>query len=715
MFITKRALPRRTFLRGVGATLGLPLLDAMVPSLTALAQTAANPVRRLGFIYLPNGVARNFSGINYWTPAGEGAGFELSPILSPLAPFRDRLLVVSGLAQHQADAFDDGANGDHTRGTSSWLTGVHCKRTEGADVKNGISADQIAAAKLGQTTALPSLELAIDLNFLGGQCENSYSCAYLNTLAWSSDTTPLPTENNPRIVFERLFGDGGTQEQRVAQAKRNQSILDSVMADLAKLQTSLGTGDRAVVTDYLDAVREVERRIQRIEARDGSELPTLERPAGVPDRFDEHVKLMYELQWLAFRSDMTRVSTFMLGRELNFRTYPEIGITEGHHGLSHHQDNPTQLAKYARLNTYQTELFAWFLDKLQSTPEGDGTLLDHSMFLYGAALSNPNLHAHYDLPLAVVGGGAGRLKGGRHLVFRNETPMTNLLLSLLDKAGVPAETLGDSTGRLPIETVVGRMKPGFGTRDSGFGKQLPTPNCTTPNVGSWRSWALGVFFALVLFSSASLVADVTLVDAVKRGDASAVRALLQAKTDGNSAEADGTTALHWAVRRADVATVDLLLKAGAKAGAANRYGITPLYLACYQRRCEHRDEVARGRRRSEYRTGRRRDGVDDGGAHRRCRYHQGTDRTRCGRAGARKAQRAGCAHVGGGREQRRGRDRAHRGGRRARRPLDRRILHAVSCLRYVLDTLRRHARCSMPEPTSISVCRTARAHWSWPS
>jgi hypothetical protein len=317
-------------------------------------------------------------------------------------------------------------------------------------VRNGISADQIAAKQLGQTTALPSLELAIDLNFLGGQCENSYSCAYLNTLAWSSDTTPLPTENNPRIVFERLFGDGGTSEQRLAQAKRNQSIIDSVMADLAKLQASLGSADRTTVTEYLDAVREVERRIQRIEARDASELPTLERPAGVPDRFDEHVKLMYELQWLAFRSDMTRVVTFMLGRELNFRTYPEIGITEGHHGLSHHQDNPTQLAKYARLNTYQTELFAWFLDKLKSTPEGDGTLLDHSMFLYGASLSNPNLHAHYDLPLAVVGGGAGQLQGGRHLVYRAETPMTNLLLSLLDKAGVPIEKLGDSTGRLEL-------------------------------------------------------------------------------------------------------------------------------------------------------------------------------------------------------------------------------------------------------------------------
>jgi hypothetical protein len=455
MFITKRSLPRRTILRGIGAALGLPLLDAMVPAMTALAQTPASPVKRLGFIYLPNGVARNFSGINYWTPQGEGAGFEFSPILSPLAPYRDRLLVISGLAQAQADAFGDGANGDHTRGTSSWLTGVHCKRTEGADVENGISADQIAASHLGKSTALPSLELAIDLNFLGGQCENSYACVYMNTLSWSSETTPLPTENNPRIVFERLFGDGGSQEQRVAQARQNKSILDSVMADFSRLQSSLGPRDRAAVGEYLDAVREVERRIQSIETRDATELPTLERPAGVPDRFDEHVKLMYDLQWLAFRADTTRVVTFMLGRELNFRTYPEIGITEGHHGLSHHQDNPNQLAKYAKLNTYQTELFAWFLEKLQSTPEGEGSLLDHSLFLYGAALSNPNLHAHYDLPLAVVGGGAGTLRGGRHLVFKNETPMTNLLLSLLDKAGVRAETLGDSTGRLPFEPLSG--------------------------------------------------------------------------------------------------------------------------------------------------------------------------------------------------------------------------------------------------------------------
>lgn len=449
MFITKTALPRRTLLRGLGATIALPLLDAMIPAAVATAQTAARPVRRLGFVYLPNGVARNFTGINYWTPNGEGAGFEFSPILSPLSPYRDRLAVISGLAQHQADAFDDGANGDHTRGTSTWLTGVHPKRTEGADVRNGTSADQIAAAEIGRDAPLPSLELGIDLNFLAGQCENSYSCAYLNTLAWRTPTTPLPTENNPRIVFERLFGDGGTPLQRAAQARENRSILDSVMADLARLQTTLGPTDRTKLADYVDSVREVERRIEGVERGGaGGDLPDLVRPAGIPDRFDEHVKLMYELQWLAFRADITRVVTFMLGRELNFRTYPEIGITEGHHGLSHHQDNPTQLAKYARLNTYQTELFAWFLDKLQTTDEGDGTLLDHSLFLYGAGLSNPNLHAHYDLPLTVVGGAAGRFRGGRHLVYREETPMTNLLLTLLDKAGVHVEQLGDSTGRL---------------------------------------------------------------------------------------------------------------------------------------------------------------------------------------------------------------------------------------------------------------------------
>src|SRR6187431_3171302 len=284
MFLTRTALPRRTFLRGMGATLALPLLDAMVPAMTAQAQTAARPIRRLGFIYLPNGVARNFTGINYWTPVGEGQSFEFSPILAPLGSFRDRLVVISGLAQHQADAFDDGANGDHTRGTSSWLSGVHCKRTEGADVKNGITADQIAAAEIGKTSALPSLELAIDLNFLAGQCENSYSCAYLNTLSWRSDTAPMPTENNPRIVFERLFGDGGTSAERLVEARVNASIIDSVLGDLNRLSQSLGATDRVKVDEYVDSVREVERRIQRVEKGGGtSELPTLERPSGIPD------------------------------------------------------------------------------------------------------------------------------------------------------------------------------------------------------------------------------------------------------------------------------------------------------------------------------------------------------------------------------------------------------------------------------------------------
>ena len=449
-FITKRALPRRTFLRGAGVALGLPLLDSMVPALSALADTPAAVASRLGFIYMPNGVAKNSSGIDYWTPATEGRNFEMSQILAPLEPFRDRLLVVSGLDQNQAEAGNDGASGDHTRGTSSWLTGVYPKRTEGADVRNGISADQIAAPVLGKDTALPSLELAIDLNFLAGQCENSYSCAYLNTLAWTSPTTPLPTENNPRVVFERLFGDGGTAERRAAHARRNRSILDSVLDDFKRLQQRIGPGDRAVVEEWVDAVREVERRISGVEKRSNDELPTLERPTGVPERFDEHVKLMYELQWLAFRADLTRVVTFMLGRELNFRTYPEIGVTEGHHGLSHHQDRPEQIAKYAKVGTYQAELLAWFLDKLQSTPEGDGTLLDHSLFLYGAGLSNPNTHAHVDLPLLVIGGRSLGIDGNRHLVVRRQVPMTNLLLTLLDKAGVRADTLGDSTGQMPV-------------------------------------------------------------------------------------------------------------------------------------------------------------------------------------------------------------------------------------------------------------------------
>jgi hypothetical protein len=448
MIITKRALPRRTFLRGAAATIGLPLLDAMVPAFASEGVKA----KRIGFIYLPNGVAMTFTGINYWTPKGEGRDFEFSPILAPLAPYRDRVTVISGLAQKQAEANEDDAGGDHTKGTASWLTGVRCRRTEGADVQTGVSADQLAANVLGKQTVVPSLELSIDLSVLAGMCDSAYSCVYLNTLSWSSPTSPMPTENNPRLVFERLFGNGGTNEQRAALARQNRSILDFVGTDFARLTQTLGAADRVHVDEYLSSVREVERRIQTVEnLGDEAGLPALERPRGIPERFDEHVKLMYELQWLAFQADLTRVVTFMLGRELNFRTYPEIGLTTGHHTMSHHQERPDLLERYAKLNTYQTDVFAWFLEKLATTPEGNGTLLDQSLFLYGSAMSNPNLHAHFDLPIALVGGPTSRAGAGQHLVGPSNTPMTNLLLTMLDAVDVPVDALGDSTGRLSLE------------------------------------------------------------------------------------------------------------------------------------------------------------------------------------------------------------------------------------------------------------------------
>jgi hypothetical protein len=378
-FVTNKSLPRRTVLRGLGAAVALPFLDAMVP---ALRGAGVSPARRLGFVYLPNGVAKNQQW-DRWTPIGEGAAFEFSPILAPMAPLRDRLVVISGLSQMEANASGDG-NGDHTRGTATWLSGVRPKWTEGADVQAATTVDQIAATRLGAETALPSIEAGIDSNYRMGSCENGYSCVYMNTLAWRTPTAPLPVENNPRVLFERLFGEGGTTAQRLRQMRKNRSVLDSVLTEIADLQRTLGAGDRATVGDYVDSVREVERRIQRAEAQSGqAALPDLERPLGVPDRFDEHVRLMFELQLLAFRADLTRVSTFMLGREVNSRIFPELGITEPHHGLSHHGNRQEPFEKYAKINTYFTQLAAEFFTKLRATPEGDANLLDNSLFLFG--------------------------------------------------------------------------------------------------------------------------------------------------------------------------------------------------------------------------------------------------------------------------------------------------------------------------------------------
>ena len=441
MIISKKMLPRRTVLRGLGTALALPMLDAMVPALSGISGRAAEPVRRLGWVYCPNGMA-----MDAWMPAAKES-LDLSTTLSPLAPYRDQTVVVSGLAQGQAEALGDG-NGEHTRATATWLNGVHPRETEGADVRAGKTADQIAADQLGRTTPLGSLELAIDQDFLVGSCDNGYSCIYMNTIAWRDETTPLPMQNNPRVVFERLFGDGGSTADRQSEFKKDRSILDAISSDLARLQREIGAGDQARVNQYLDAVRAIERRIQLSEQKD-TELPELERPVGIPESYREHVELMFDLTALAYQVDMTRVFTFMLGRELNGRAYPEIGIPDSHHGLSHHRYDPEKLAQLAKINTYHVSLFTHFLDELANTPDGDGSLLDHSLLMYGASLSDSNKHSHFDLPLLLVGGGAGQLKGGRHLQYPRDTPMTNLLGSQLDKAGVRLDDgLGDSTGRL---------------------------------------------------------------------------------------------------------------------------------------------------------------------------------------------------------------------------------------------------------------------------
>ena len=446
MMVTKMALPRRTFLRGMGATLALPLLDAMVPALSATAKTAANPVRRLGFVYLPMGAAPG-----NWSPNGEGAIGELSPILNPLAPFLDQITVISNLEHKNAYAA-----GNHATANCTFLSGVRAKFTDGSDYEMGTTVDQIAAKQIGRTTQLPSLELATDFNYVVGNCDNGYACVYMNTLSWSSPTTPLPTEADPRVVFERMFGDGGTAAERKAELRRSGSILDWVLGDMARLQRKLGPADRTKVGEYLDSVREIERRIQRAEAEGAlAETSLLERPIGAPQAWEDHVKLMFDLQVLALQADITRVISFQLAREVSTRTYPQIGVPEAHHPTSHHQNDPEKLAKLTKINTYHVSLFAYLLEKLKATREGGGSLLDNSMYLFGSGMGNPDVHDHSKLPILVAGGAAGRMKGGRHINYAEPTPLSNLLLTLLHKAGIEADSFADSTG-----TVDGLFEPG---------------------------------------------------------------------------------------------------------------------------------------------------------------------------------------------------------------------------------------------------------------
>ncbi len=445
MIITKKALPRRTFLRGLGTTLALPLLDAMAPAFAGTKSSVARPVCRMGFVYVPNGVI-----MDRWTPAAEGAGFELTPTLNALAPFKDRLLVLTGLAQKTGDPLGDGP-GDHARAGATFLTGVHPKKTEGVDIRAGISVDQIAARELGKKTQLSSLELTLEAPGLVGNCDSGYSCAYTNTISWRTPTTPMPMEVNPRAVFERLFGDGESTDARarIARIKEDRSILDSVREEVAHLEPGLGARDRGKLSDYMDAIRDIERRIQLAEEQSATlKLPVMERPMGVPGSFEDHAKLMFDLQVIAFQADLTRVISIMIGREGSNRAYRAIGVPDPHHGISHHQGDREKIEKLAKINAHHIEMFAYYLDRLRSTPDGDGNLLDHSMLVYGSSLSDGNMHTHQDLPVLLAGGAAGQIKGGRHLKFPKGTPMTNLFLSMLDKLGVPSERIGDSTGKI---------------------------------------------------------------------------------------------------------------------------------------------------------------------------------------------------------------------------------------------------------------------------
>jgi hypothetical protein len=445
MMIFKKAMPRRTFLRGTGAVLALPFLDAMFPAF-ASAQDKAAPLR-LSFVYVPQGII-----MDKWTPAVEGAGFQFMPIMAPLAPFRDRLLVLSGLAHDNATAQDGEGAGEHARASAVFLTSVHPKKTEGLDFRAGISVDQLVAKEFGKVTQLASLETGIDANEVVGQCDCGYSCAYINTLCWRTPTTPAPMENQPRAVFERLFGDSDSTDPAARQERleEDRSILDFVSEDVGRIATTLGPSDRSKLTEYFDAIRDIERRVQMAESQSDRELPSVERPIGIPPTFTEHVKLMMDLQILALQTDLTRVSTFMMGRESNPRVYLELGISDSYHPLTHHQHDPAKISKCIQIDRLHVKMLTYFLEKMRSTRDGDGSLLDHTNLIYGSAISDGNMHMHYDLPILFVPAKASHIKPGRHVRYPSHTPVANLYLTVLDTLGLHLDKFGDSTGRLEL-------------------------------------------------------------------------------------------------------------------------------------------------------------------------------------------------------------------------------------------------------------------------
>jgi hypothetical protein len=443
MFITKKYLPRRAVLRGLGAAIALPLLDGMVPALTAQRRTAAAPVRRFGVFYVPNGMS-----MPYWFPKEEGTLAELPPTLQSLSAFKDRVLLCGGLDDESANLVKGG--GDHARSAGTFLTCVPFKITSGADVFAAVSMDQIAARELSKETQLASLELGIESNAMVGNCDGGASCAYTNTIAWRTPTTPLPIENDPRAVFERLFGTTGSTdpEVRMERLRRDRSILDAIGGELKGLELILGPGDQIKLDEYLDALRDIERRIQMAEQQSTRELPVVDQPVGVPSDYEEHAKLMMDLLALAYQTELTRISSFMLAREVSGRAYPEIGVSDSHHPLSHHQDEPAKLERLHKINEYHFRQFAYLVEKLAALPEADGTMLDSTLFLYGTGISDSNTHFHDDLPIALIGGKATGIKGGRYIRYADDTPLANLHMTILDKLGVPVDAFGDSNGHL---------------------------------------------------------------------------------------------------------------------------------------------------------------------------------------------------------------------------------------------------------------------------